>query len=69
MEQNIYIDLKMSTGQEQWLNTVILATWEAEIGRITIQGHPRQKGHETPISTNGCMVACTCHQSYEKKHK
>jgi hypothetical protein len=29
---------------------VILATWEAEIGRIAVQGHPRQIVHVNPIS-------------------
>jgi hypothetical protein len=34
---------------------VILATQEVEIGRISVQGHPRQKDSETPISTiAGC---------------
>jgi hypothetical protein len=27
---------------------VILATWEAEIGRITVQGQPRKRVQETP---------------------
>jgi hypothetical protein len=26
----------------QWVRSVILTTWEAEIGRITVQGQPRQ---------------------------
>jgi hypothetical protein len=29
---------------------VILATWEAEIGRIAVHDQPRQIVHETPIS-------------------
>jgi hypothetical protein len=33
----------------QWLEPVTLATWEAEIGRITTQGQPRQIVHETPL--------------------
>jgi hypothetical protein len=31
---------------------VIPATWEAKIGRIAIQGQPRIKWHQDPISTN-----------------
>jgi hypothetical protein len=31
--------------------SVILATWEAEIERISIQGQARQKIHETPTTT------------------
>jgi hypothetical protein len=31
---------------------VILATWEAEIRRITVQVQPGQIVHETPISKN-----------------
>jgi hypothetical protein len=34
----------------QWLTPVILATWEAEIRRITVQGQSRQIVCKTPIS-------------------
>jgi hypothetical protein len=29
--------------QVPWLMSIILATWEAEIGRILFRGQPRQK--------------------------
>jgi hypothetical protein len=31
-------------------HTVILATWEAEIGRIKVLGQPKQTVHKTPSS-------------------
>jgi hypothetical protein len=34
-------------------SSITLAMWEKETGRITVQGQPGQKAHETPISTNG----------------
>jgi hypothetical protein len=45
-------------GQAWWHTSVLPATWEAEICRITIQGQDRQKTDETPISTNklGMMI-------------
>jgi hypothetical protein len=32
-----------------WLTLVILATWEAEIGKIVVRGQPRQIIHKTPF--------------------
>jgi hypothetical protein len=31
-----------------WLLPAILATWEAEIRRIAVQGQPRKMAHKTP---------------------
>jgi hypothetical protein len=37
-----------------WLKPVILATWEAEIKRVKVEGQSREKVRETlPISTKG----------------
>jgi hypothetical protein len=33
-----------------WLTPVILATWEAELRRIKVQGQSRQIIQETPLS-------------------
>jgi hypothetical protein len=37
-----------TTGWERCSTSVILTTWEVEIGRITVQGQPEQKVSETP---------------------
>jgi hypothetical protein len=34
---------KFKTAEHQWFTSAILATWEAEIGRITAPNKPRQK--------------------------
>jgi hypothetical protein len=44
----------MSAGY-QWLTSIILATWETEIGRITIQRQPRQDPNSTNIWAGGHM--------------
>jgi hypothetical protein len=41
--------IRISSGQIYCLEPVILATWEPEIGRITIGGQPRKKGCESPF--------------------
>jgi hypothetical protein len=37
------LNLKKIISWEQWLTPIILATWEAEIRRIAVQGQLRQK--------------------------
>jgi hypothetical protein len=39
--------LKMGFGRPWWLTSIILATQEAEVRRISIQSQPRQIVHET----------------------
>jgi hypothetical protein len=46
-----------SISQKQWLIPVILATWEAKIGRIMDPGQLRSKKFvRSPISTEKCWV-------------
>jgi hypothetical protein len=42
----------------QWLTSIILATQEIEIRKLTVQGQPRQKVSEI-------LVAYTCHPMQE----
>jgi hypothetical protein len=43
---------------------VILATWEAEIGRITVPGQPKQNVYKTLSQQKKLgVVVCTCYQS------
>jgi hypothetical protein len=39
---------KWISAGHQWLVPIIIATWEAEIGRIMIQGESGQIAQETP---------------------
>jgi hypothetical protein len=56
MYNNIFMYL-ISLNERQkslvwWFQPVILAGWEVEIGRITVQGQPRQKCLGNLILTN-----------------
>jgi hypothetical protein len=58
--------MKMARGQAQWLTRAFSVTREVEIQSITIQGQPKQKVSETPISINKPgMVAYACHPSWK----
>jgi hypothetical protein len=41
---------KVTVAWCQWLSAIILATSEAEIGRIKVRGQPGQIVHKTSIS-------------------
>jgi hypothetical protein len=43
--------LNMLIAGHQWLTSVILATWEAEIGRNMGQGQPEKIVHKAPSPT------------------
>jgi hypothetical protein len=65
-----HLSSKLIKKREKRLDEVphayISATQEAKIGRITVQGQPRQKKvSETPISTNKPgVMACAYNPSY-----
>jgi hypothetical protein len=61
-----FIREMMEMSQEQWLTLVILATEEAEIGKILVQGQPGQNITLNPSqSINQALVAPACHSSHE----
>jgi prephenate dehydrogenase len=43
-----------------WFKSVILVTWEVEIGRIIVQSQPEQKVHVTPSHP---MTGCSDSES------
>jgi hypothetical protein len=45
----------------QWFTTVILATQQAEIRRITVQGQPRQKVDEISFQSIKSIYAGSIH--------
>jgi hypothetical protein len=50
--------------RERWLKPIILATQEAEIRRIVVRGHPRQKVSKTHLNQWLGMVVHACHPRY-----
>jgi hypothetical protein len=64
-ESNLQKALENQNDWAQWLMSIILATWEAEIGKTAIQGYPRQKVPETLYQQKKLgMVVWACHPSY-----
>jgi hypothetical protein len=55
-------------GLAWWLKPIFLATWEAEIRKITVGNQPVQKVHENLSQWKKLnMVVSICHHSYSKK--
>jgi hypothetical protein len=44
-----------------WLIPIILATWEAEIGRMAVGGQPGQIVPKTRSQPGLSVVVCICH--------
>jgi hypothetical protein len=49
----------LNEARHQWLMTVILATLDADIRRITVWGQPWAKIYDEPILTNSWAQWCT----------
>jgi hypothetical protein len=47
-ESGLFVAIRTKASWLVWLKPLILATWEAEIRRISVQGHHGQKVHKTP---------------------
>jgi hypothetical protein len=68
LENSVEFPKRFKISQVQWLTPMILATWEAEMGRIAVQGQPRQIVHKIPtqpIARGGDRH----HPSDDRKHK
>jgi hypothetical protein len=61
---NWFFFLNRLYGWVWWFKPVILATQEAESGRILDQGKPGQKACEIHLNQWLCKVACTYHLSH-----
>jgi hypothetical protein len=57
---NFFLKKKSQLGC-QWLTSVTLAPWEAEIGRIMVAGQPRQTFMRLPISTERKRLSMVKH--------
>jgi hypothetical protein len=59
--------IRINTHWAQWLNLVILGTWESETRKMAVRGQPRQKVHKTPCKpiklgmvTHACLSSQLC---------
>jgi hypothetical protein len=48
---NTSISYKDDDSRHQWLTSVILVNWQAEVRTIMVQGQPGQIVHKTPSLT------------------
>jgi hypothetical protein len=53
---------KVLSSQVRWLAPIIPAAEETEIRKIAVQGHPGEKVHQDPISTNKLGGKCLSSQ-------
>jgi hypothetical protein len=68
----VNLDIKKSLidmGWVCWLKFIILATREVVFRNMVVPGLPRQKVHETPISTVAGYCGLRLSSSYMEKHK
>jgi hypothetical protein len=60
---------KLSFARSLWLKSIVLATWVAEIRRMSVQSHPRQIVVETPYLENTQHSICLASLKMQSKEE